>query len=706
VRRGPILLLAVLVSLGFWRYTLSSQFTFLEHEDGAYQVLPWYQVQARAWHEGEFPLWDRYVRGGQSLIGQMQPGAAFPLNWPLFLAPLKRGFIQLKFIHWHYALMHLLAALFMYALARELNIRRFGALFSGLAFALTGHLSVVAWPQMLNGMIWIPLAFLFLHRAARAPWGLPAWREAAMCGAVMGLAVLSGHHEAPLFTGLALVGLFGTICVSRASESTAEAVRSVAIFAAVGVVAILISAVQILPAIEYGQDALRWVGGADPVAFGTDVPYYVHDQYRMQPLDTLGIIIPLLTGTTPFAGLSLTALAAIGLGVCGRKPWATFYAALAIVTLFFTFGPQTIFHGWVYSLIPVADTARNAGRAIFVFNFALAILAAFGLDRFLASARDQDLAATLRNVRNALVGFAALTFGWNFWQRESSEFSAYFADQAMFAAFVAVILALLIQARSTNRVSRRLVECGLVGLLLLESGSLQRLYGTERRDSGRATYIQRLDEPRSVIEFLKKQETVFRYEVITDTQPVNFGAWHGLEDIGGYLASESLHSRRLGERIGWENINDFMNVVFTVAREPSRPNQVEVFADPSGWKVFRNENARARAWIEYTVACGEDGSARVVARTTNSTTVEASLGCPGTLLLSEFMTPGWQAWSGGEQLAVIDAYDAVRAVDLPTGRQTVKFLYQPSSVRLGALLSGLGVLVCAAVVLFSRRRET
>ena len=142
--RRPVLLLLLLVALCFWRYTASTQFTFLEHVDGAYQVLPWYQMQARAWHAGEFPLWDPYVRAGQPLLAQMQPGAAFPLNWLLFSAPLQRGVINLKFIHWQYVLAHILAALFMFALTRVLGVGHFGSVFAGLAFAATGYLAVAS----------------------------------------------------------------------------------------------------------------------------------------------------------------------------------------------------------------------------------------------------------------------------------------------------------------------------------------------------------------------------------------------------------------------------------------------------------------------------------------------------------------------------------------------------------------------------------
>ncbi len=93
--RRPLLLLVALVLLFFWKLIFSSQFTFLDSPDLAFQVLPWYQVQALAWNAGEFPLWDPYQWTGQSLLGQMQPGAAFPLNWPLFLAPLDEGYDRL-----------------------------------------------------------------------------------------------------------------------------------------------------------------------------------------------------------------------------------------------------------------------------------------------------------------------------------------------------------------------------------------------------------------------------------------------------------------------------------------------------------------------------------------------------------------------------------------------------------------------------------
>jgi hypothetical protein len=59
--------------------------------DLTYQVAPWLQAQATQWQRRHFLLWDPYQAEGKSLIGQTQPGAAYRVNWLLFLAPLKNG---------------------------------------------------------------------------------------------------------------------------------------------------------------------------------------------------------------------------------------------------------------------------------------------------------------------------------------------------------------------------------------------------------------------------------------------------------------------------------------------------------------------------------------------------------------------------------------------------------------------------------------
>ena len=329
--RRPLVVVSLLIILFFWKLTLSSQFTFLDSPDLAYQVLPWYQVQARAWNEGIFPMWDPFQWAGQPLLGQMQPGAAFPLNWPLFLAPLDDGSINLRWVHWHFVLMHLLAALFMYALVRQLARSRYASIIAGFAFACTGYISSTGWPQMINGAIWIPLVFLLFHRlaaasglsqrklngkraAGRAQGPAPtvlldtptpeesprhSTRErfnrlayAVLCGGAVGMSFLSGHHQNPFFIVLALGGLFLYFLFEKLRESRGEAARFAGLYVAVAVCAFVVAALQLLPAWEYGSQAYRWVGAPNPLTISQDVPYYVQEDPSLVAVTLLGAIVP------------------------------------------------------------------------------------------------------------------------------------------------------------------------------------------------------------------------------------------------------------------------------------------------------------------------------------------------------------------------------------------------------------------------------
>src|ERR1019366_2765167 len=84
--RLRIAALLFLVMAGYyWKLTLTRQFEWMTGPDLAEQVLPWFAVRPREWPAGRFPLWDPYLWAGQPLFGQAQPGAAYPLNWILFL---------------------------------------------------------------------------------------------------------------------------------------------------------------------------------------------------------------------------------------------------------------------------------------------------------------------------------------------------------------------------------------------------------------------------------------------------------------------------------------------------------------------------------------------------------------------------------------------------------------------------------------------
>ena len=188
--------------------------------------------------------------------------------------------------------MHVLAALFMYALARELGRSRYAALLVGVAFGCSGYVGSTGWPQMIHAAIWIPLIFLLFHRVVKARSTGLALAQAVLCGGAIGLSLLSGHHQAPMYTLMALTVFLLVVVIRRASESKVQAGRLMGLYAVVAVAAFLLAALQLLPGYEYGQEAYRWVNTPEPVTMGEELPLYVHTDLRLMAVSLLGVFVP------------------------------------------------------------------------------------------------------------------------------------------------------------------------------------------------------------------------------------------------------------------------------------------------------------------------------------------------------------------------------------------------------------------------------
>jgi uncharacterized membrane protein YfhO len=79
----------------------------------------------------------------------------------------------------------------------------------------------------------------------------------------------------------------------------------------------------------------------------------------------------------------------------------------------------------------------------------------------------------------------------------------------------------------------------------------------------------------------------------------------------------------------------------------------------------------------------------------------ARLDTPGWLVLSDANYPGWQATVDGRPVEIIPANLMFRAVPLSAGEHAVLFEFEPGSLRLGAVVTGLAWLVLLASLAFT-----
>jgi len=704
----PALLLAMTIGV-FWKLVLTRQYTFLESPDLTYQDAPWLQVQAYAWHHGQIPLlWDPYLAGGQSLIGQMQPATAYPLNWLLFLIPLQHGFIRLSALHWYFVLIHFLAALAAYALCRDLGRSRAASVLGAAAFAFGGYVASTQWPQLLHATVWAPLALMFSLRAMRDEKPLV---NALLSGVFLGVQWLGGHHQLPTFTVLAITGLW-IFHIARGTGA-ASRIRRVRLYVCLVAMMIAAGALQMFPAFSYGHDVVRWVNASHEVKWDEPVPYSVHDEFGQPPAAVLGIFINgISANSNPFVGAVVFFLAISGVVLAWEDRSVRLLACMSLGGMVFALSNYTIFQGVLYALVPFVEKARNPSMAMFIFHLGVCPLAAFGVDTLVTAPTDwlKRAAIAVGAVSCLLYVFVFVAFVSKIdWNVRPGEIAV--------TALAAALLAWLLIAMPRGVVRSPAVL--LVVLMMLELGSFAGRNWLNR-DLG-WHYYPLLTRDQDVAQFLRTRPGPFRVDYKEDDIPYNFGDWYGIETFFGYVSSAPVSFIRM---IGEPRERALLGVQYYLAKTPARADQREVFAGEGGVKVFETPGAMPRVWTVHEATsvsdprlvhatlnsidlnqatflmdqsppqlenCAGDG-VRLIQHEPQFTAVDVDMNCRGMLIAGDAYSKDWTASIDGKPAPLWAAYSIIRGVVVERGHHRIALRYRPWSVYVGAAITFLSLL--------------
>jgi hypothetical protein len=720
---GPAILFLVVV-LFHWKLVLTNQYTWMESPDVANMVLPSFQFQAGEWHQFRFPLWDPNGWFGLPLFGQGEPGAAYPLNWLLFLAPtLKLGWMREGVLHWYYVLIHYFAALTAYALARDLGRSRLASILCGCVYALGGYVAFITWPQHLNGAVWTPLVFLYLFRAAR---GQRPWASAVLSGFFLGFGWLAGHHQMNLFVSIAVAGLWFWLCVR---ESTLD-MRMARLAMGSVAIAIFASGFQTIPLAEYGRLAVRWAGAANPLHLSETVPYSVHQDYALKPLTLLGTFMPnIQQGLNPFIGIVALTLGILGAILAWRNPAVRWLAAISLGGLIFSLGPNSVFHGMLYALFPLVEKSRVPSAGILLFALGIAPLAAFGVD-MLPGNKSSESVEWSRCAGWLLAGVAAVL------ALASLVFSVVrvpgFDDRIMITALCAALAAAMLAGWRAGELSQRAGAVGAVCLVLFELANVTNYNLPNRYVPAQNPFLHRLSEHSDLADYIRKHGLAARVEYDSSEIPYNFGDWYGLETSVAFGASvlDSIWQMDVFSA----RSKDFFGIRYYLAKTPPRPGLREVFTGRSGVKVFESLSVYPRVWSVHQAttlpsaesirpamaapvfdplqtvllsgvtapdlgACRpSEGEVQMPIHRPNFVRMTANLECRGMVILTDSWYPGWRARVDGESAPIYQVYGGVRGVVVEAGRHVIEMTYRPWSVMLGAMMTALAALVTIVLV--------
>ncbi len=684
--------LAAIVTGYYWKLVLSDQYTWLSGDDVSLQVMPWFQFQAGEWQHGRFPLWDPSHWSGQPLPGQAQPGAMYPPNWVLFSLPSRGGWIKQAWLHGYFVLIHLAAAWFAYLLARTAGATRAGSIMGGIVFTLSGWMGQTEWPQMLNSAIWAPLTALFLLRWLESKH----WRQAAFAGFFLGVAWLGGHHQIPIFVSSA--------CLAFWLWALWRNWRVWPAFLLFWLLAAAAGAAQILPAIEYGKEALRWAGAPEPVGWKDRIPYSVHSRWSLSPAGLLGFLVPYAaTHTNPFLGFISLSLASLGV------IWNWKRLAVRCLFLLFLLGialamvHHTPVHGLFYALVPMIEKARNPTTALFLCGLAASPLAALGLSGLV----NRTDSAWVRRWMLAGLFLGGGLFATRLTMIQFQGFPGAGEQRELTVAISALAAAALLAAFRSRQIGAVTLQASLIFLALMEFTShAGTFYPNVKTETDRISKLTSMGAHGDIAAWLHNRPGLFRVDVDDKVIPYNFGDWHGLQQNGGYLASITEKIYRKGTHN--PDIRNLLGVAYRIGSEPDPQFPDLVFTSASGIKVWRNPAAMPRVFAEHqpnqTPACPVGDVVRPAAYHPGYIRIAVELSCPGTLVFTENHYPGWQVTVDGRSSTVLETHGFLLGVAVPEGAHWVEFSYRPMSVYLGGVLSCLALLAVLAI-LFVRDRD-
>ncbi len=365
-------------------------------DDLLYLFYPGYVYFREHVLQGELPLWNPHTGCGEPFMADVERGVFYPPHLIYLFIPTSVGIVLLPALH------ILLAGAGTYALSRVWGVSRTGSLLAGVLYAFNSYtISKVGFASEVDSAAWFPAVM-----ATFALWvKRPSRRRLFLMSGALCLQFLAGFPEVVTFTvgALLLYAAFVGIYDWRMRRTYRALLVPVLGLGAAGVLAVLLSAVQFLPAWE----AMHLSPRSEEVA-----PRLY--EYSLHPLAVFTLLVPSVYGVGGSPGNFWAPSCgdqAIGAFYVGVVPIAVFAAAavcrllrpmarrnetagpdnaarvrvpylLALFVCFYLYalGHYTPVCGFLRDLVPLLQRFVSPPKCLLCVVLSLSCLAGIGVD--------------------------------------------------------------------------------------------------------------------------------------------------------------------------------------------------------------------------------------------------------------------------------------------------------------------------------------
>ncbi len=388
---------AILVVVFFHEIVFRTSFFW---EDFLLQFYPFRTFATVSFAHGHIPLWNPYTFCGMPFAADIT-GTVFYLPHILLIPAVSGDRLSLWWFEMFIIAHFLLAAVSMFYCGKSFGLQRIPAAFSALVYTFSGFMIThTIHTVVIAQAAWFPLAVMLFKKTLddESPVAM------ILSGFVLSMIVCGGHIQITLYFFVFLFAFFILEAVHGLRERirqgggfpTAWTIRITALAAGSVLLAVGLSAIQILPTMELSGLSVR-----------EDFTFARTTEGELSWSQLLTMLIPKFFGAsnalgranpTPFWGpeaswdfwetciyIGVTALTlALFAAIRFRsKRHAAFLAGFAVFSLLFALGDNFIIHGFFYNYVPGFNRFRVMGRWGYFVSLAGAILSGYGLQSLL-----------------------------------------------------------------------------------------------------------------------------------------------------------------------------------------------------------------------------------------------------------------------------------------------------------------------------------
>jgi len=713
------------------------------------------------WRHHSIPFWNPYLLGGIPYWAHFESTLFYPLGVLFWFIPPEAAYGYTMFLHM------VLAAFFMYLLARSLGIGQAGSFVAGAVYGCNGFIMATLYLGHMcpaQSYIWLPLIIFFLNRTLQTG---ASFLSVLPVGALWGIQILAGAPQDAFYTFLASF-LFLGFNIKTGKHLAGSAQRLFITISLVFVIGAGIAAIQLVPAFEFIEESVR--GSLDSFERVTQASY--------PPEGLITTVLPNFFGnyakggfwidnvpwSVPFQNLyvgilPLLSLCFISFRGSEQKRLILFAAILAVTGMLLALGRNTPLYQLAY-LLPGFDKFRTPSRIITLWVFALGLLGGKGFDALLDKIRTPVarppvfflmfcLTLLLLDLLFLFHRPVVLKVFSPFIIHEVIDERAFSAMEAISEEFhrftlITLFLFLCLLLMKTGFMRRSFGAIALCSLLLVDLGLANS--GGIRRDVGFYPWIEKIKK--GLDSSIGQDKSIYRVGSYSFGLGPNLEMLLGYQTVGGFTALiptryyEYINKYAEGElEQGWQSFHygasknsvlmDLLNVKYAIShnagtyeeRKSHLPRAFMVYGyellekeqilnrlagpdfDPAKKIFFEKEQDPPQLIQDASRSSLPIGQVKILSYRPDHITVQTESSEAGLLFLSEILYPGWKAFRDGQPARILRGNYLFRVLEVPEGCHEVRLEFDPWTVKAGTGITLLTALFIIAVPVSLRLRR-